>query len=704
MKYQAFQSIILSSKCPIPLAVRSESFYQQNESIVPYIEPTFSKLDFPTEKPAILLVTAMGASGKTTTARSLSASTGLPILDLAKHKPVGDNTLTGILTSAYEIERIGEVLHGLRSGTHGVIIDGIDEARSKTTEKAFEAFLDDVIERSRGACSTTIVIFGRSQVLIDTWCYLSDKGSDVGVMQIDPFNLQQAKAYIDSLAAPSNSCSSNYEQARDNVLSKLGVAFSGSVSTPQDSFLAFLGYPPVLDAVATLLKKERNYYKIRQALDDVGRTEMEVHLLLWIAHYLLDRDHSDKAIPNFINPILSEMPTEKAQSLSEYLYDRDEQCARVLCFSLGLPFPRKVISDLALNDRYEQAVAVWCPDHPFLTDTSIRNPVFAAVAVTHCALSCYPEYRDLAQRYTAIHQPTSHLLHMMDSLGNGRRISVNCFNMLMQACAEYVAIDASILCEVSGQEWDDAEQALSTEAELSIDILFPTEENKHSVSFLGELDTDSVSFGPYLFNAQVTLPCSVTLTGSPTLTAIGDCSISAQAVRIESGDLIVRAAPTSKEHKPEKGALVIVAPKLEGHVDSVSLGSADLVLLCLQHSLDHPLTKYTQKGEISPPDPTLRLKYRRLRRILLEFRSHSRGGLAKFRQKIEHERVLQNDLGQSILTELVRREVLRRDARFYHIDAAVCDRVLGISWHQLRQYRSSPQLDRFLRDIPAQDA
>lgn len=186
MKYSALKSIVSSQKRPISLKETSESFFQVARRPDPYIEPTFTKEEYPKEKPAILLVSAVGASGKTTTAHALGFDTGLPVLDLAKHKPIADHTLTGILTSAYLTDKIGEVLEGLSKGTHGIIIDAIDEGRSKTTERGFEAFLDDVIGRTKGASSTSVVIFGRSQVLLNTWVYLGDKGADVALVRIDP--------------------------------------------------------------------------------------------------------------------------------------------------------------------------------------------------------------------------------------------------------------------------------------------------------------------------------------------------------------------------------------------------------------------------------------------------------------------------------------------------------------------------------------
>lgn len=39
----------------------------------------------------------------------------------------------------------------ISESTFGIIVDGIDEGRSKTSEKAFEAFLDDLTRRCKGA-------------------------------------------------------------------------------------------------------------------------------------------------------------------------------------------------------------------------------------------------------------------------------------------------------------------------------------------------------------------------------------------------------------------------------------------------------------------------------------------------------------------------------------------------------------------------
>jgi hypothetical protein len=73
------------------------------------------------------------------------------------------------------------------------------------------------------------------------------------------------------------------------------------------------------------------------------------------------------------------------------------------------------------------------------------------------------------------------------------------------------------------------------------------------------------------------------------------------------------------------------------------------------------------------------------------------GGLAKCRNKIEHERVVRNDLGRAVLEALVSEGILRRDPRLYHVDADQLAAKLGITWQELRQHESSRLLEAFLR-------
>jgi len=287
----------------------TESFAIAPKRNQTYIEPSFEKEEFQREKPAVVLISAVGATGKSTLAQVLSWETQLPILDLSKHKPVGDNTLTGLLTNAFNVTDLSDVFQGLSSGSYGIIIDGIDEGRSKTSEKAFEAFLDDIVRLAKTSVATTFVLLGRTQVLEDCWIYLTDNGVETGLMSILPFDLPSARKYVDAFSGGMQSGQANqYVEVRDGILGRLGASFAGSSGVAEPSFLAFIGYPPVLDAIVTLLKAEKNYHRLSEDLKGPEVNGVEIKLLHWIVSYILRREREQKVVPNIVSQLVAMMP------------------------------------------------------------------------------------------------------------------------------------------------------------------------------------------------------------------------------------------------------------------------------------------------------------------------------------------------------------------------------------------------------------
>jgi hypothetical protein len=86
-------------------------------------------------------------------------------------------------------------------------------------------------------------------------------------------------------------------------LTKLSTAFSADAASG-GNFLSFIGYPPVLDAIVTLLDEERNYHRLKEQLADSQSTNIEIDLLLKIADYILTRERDEKVLPNIVDPLL----------------------------------------------------------------------------------------------------------------------------------------------------------------------------------------------------------------------------------------------------------------------------------------------------------------------------------------------------------------------------------------------------------------
>jgi len=76
-----------------------------------------------------------------------------------------------------------------------------------------------------------------------------------------------------------------------------------------------------------------------------------------------------------------------------------------------------------------------------------------------------------------------------------------------------------------------------------------------------------------------------------------------------------------------------------------------------------------------------------------------RGTMARFRPKIENERVAGNEVGQAILHRLLADGILTAEARFYFLDPKNVDKHLGISWLDLQKGQTSEKLIQYLRSI-----
>lgn len=699
MNYYGLKSIVASQKQKIDLDLESDFFFLCPERQATYVEPRFSKIDkFPVERPPIILISAVGASGKTSTAHALSHDTGMPVLDLAKYDAVGGDSLSGVLIK-YCRNKVGEALQGLKTGTFGIIIDGIDEGRTKVTREGFDAFLNNIIELTDGADRPVIVMLGRGKTLLDTWCYLDDKGVNTGLVQIEPFDLEQAKQYIDvHVGKLQSGQQANYEQARNDILEALGAAFKVA-DGEKDEFLAFLGYPPVLDAISKLLQENDNYHKICQDLAGVSGHGLEVNLLIRIGDYLLDRDQKEKAWPNFVNGIVDKLEGGLGKTLKENLYNREEQCARVLAQFLGHQLQQQYVPDLAINQEYEKAVETWLSDHVFIKDDTLRNPVFSAISVARCLLSEIDEYRQVAVRYAEQNPPSYLLLYIMGELHNGNPIPLAACNMLIQSCSDFLGLDANVVIDLDADTLVDSQGA--NEADLVISIDLKHKKQKREFSFKTESTPhDEFTLGPILMGGRVSLPCDIKIQGKKRVDVFGDCIVSGKHVHFQTPELSIsrsRAAEGDGEQIPP--LLLVESEKLTGNVEVLSPKDAQLMLFCEEHSLVYPLVGNIAHKPTFLAGVDVQEKYNRLRRIFLEFRSHSKGQLAKYRDKIQHRRVLKNEVGRAVLKALVNDGILTHDNLFYYVQPEQLSEKIGIHWEDLKQRKSTRRLEEYLANI-----
>ena len=172
--------------------------------------------------------------------------------------------------------------------------------------------------------------------------------------------------------------------------------------------------------------------------------------------------------------------------------------------------------------------------------------------------------------------------------------------------------------------------------------------------------------------------------------------ISATTISIKSQSLILRPQASAAAEKQ----VILQAEKVISEATSLVTTGVDFTVAVEDVSgLQFPIVQYVQKRAKPPQDQALREKYLRLRKILTHFRSHSKGAMAKYRDKIENPRVAGNPIGSAVLNQLVSDGVLILKDPLYFIQAEQVDKFLGISWPELRKGVTSEKLLQYLRAI-----
>ena len=662
-----------------------------------YIEPTFTKVEADYERPAIILISAIGATGKSALAQKLSFETKLPLFDLSKHNAVGDSTMSGLLFNSFE-NKLGQVIPSIKNGSFGIIIDGIDEGRSKTSEEGFYAFLDDVVKYSSSSINPSFVFLGRSNIMEDCWIYLSDKKIKTILITIDTFSIESARKYIDEYTEKHPDYLKQYEEVRDFILDKLKTAFSGG-DISQSDFMSFVGYPPVLDAIVTVLEQEKNYYNLKNQIGSSDENDFEIKLLTDIVSYILQREKNEKVIPNIISPLLVNMSGSEQDDLIKKIFNIDEQCKRLMSYCLNKPVASKqCFQNASLNDRYEQQLLTFFPMHPFIKDKKFRNTIFESFVVGKLIISDDPDDVKMVLEYVSKNKFSYHLVYLLKTMVENGNIPIECLHVILASAFEFASQSSSVEINITAPDFDEDMESAQVDIEIEI-YLGDTKESVKKFAFQSNITENSmINLGSRLNSTFVDLPCAVHLSGATELELIPPIDITAKTLTLNAKELLIKRSHQINQEKIP--AVSFDAENIEATIDKITTSDMPLHFFVSDSSgITYPIINYTVKREQLPADRQMAEKFIRLRRILIAFRSHSRGSFARLQDKIEHSRMLKNDLGKAVLNQLKKDNILELKNKFYYLHQENVDKFLRISWHDLKRGYLSDMVQSYLKNI-----
>lgn len=352
-----------------------------------YVEPTIS-MEYKDKSP-LLLISAAGAMGKSKTSEAIAHRLHCPRLDLAK-VTVGANTHMGTLSNSLAFKSFGEFIQRWDEGQVSLVIDSLDEAPLRSGERAYFAFLESLIETASGFSrpANQIIVLGRPQTIDLFRDYCKDYfGMDAPVASLDALSLNSSLELIDirlsEMTTETAAHRAHPVPARlwwtDYLMKLGGLIAGGRQRIKKDEWRLvddFLGYPPVLTALAPTLERQNYASNTSHNADGLSGARDRSEILIGIVTELSRREAA-KVQVGLKETFGTRLPAEIVPSL----YTHEEQIQRVLQglgYDIDIEMPAHLPEEL--RSEYEENLQTFVGEHPYLdgrTELRPRNVVFS---------------------------------------------------------------------------------------------------------------------------------------------------------------------------------------------------------------------------------------------------------------------------------------------------------------------------------------
>ncbi len=679
-----------------------KSFYIFKDSNFQYIQPPLRRL--PTSSAyvslpdaQIILISAIGATGKSALSCYLSIKHHMPILDLAEAPAVGGNTTVGTLYNKLGVGQLSIFIEGLQTGKTALIIDGLDEARTKVKQEGYEAFVAEIARLCQESKSPSIVLLGRVDIMEETALHLEEKGIKVAMCSIEPFPISQAKDFIDcNLRRKSEfKHEQSYVLLRDYILASVQDFFGEEKQQTQQMYNKFIGYAPVLQVIAKMLDGTDNYHAEYVSYKDAQK--YSVDLVIDIVERILLREQK-KVRDNLLPTFKQRLDEDTYNNLYATVYSIEEQCLRLMLYLINEPYKKQVIPNVSLNQEYEDNLKGLFEQHPFLDrKKSFQNIVFESYIIA--CLARNEEYLPIVYKYLErnSHSCSYLLLSIYDKLiGEDKNVQMDIIKYLIESFYALTSRDVDAYWEIYEQTYDEAEDNLSCELNFYY--------GEHMYAFHTTLPYSTLYIPSTMRNSMIDSPhLNIEGRGS-LLTLLGNNAIKCNQVdlRFEEVSLglykeydcsVFECKQFLFEHPQH------LTPRINNYSRSSNLG----LQIFTQDTLPYPFIAYQEK-EVSfvSEDNQLAEKYQKLRRLLLQFRSHSKGKLARCTDKIDN-RLGNTSVGRAIIKKLLDKQIMYKEGIMYYIDYENLGSILGVKYDSIRTSVIDERIKTFLEDIHVVD-
>lgn len=406
-RYMTIESIIskIKPEGKIELLPEAHPSLENIEEDIFYIQPKYEEIVIQRNS-RFLLFSAPGASGKTALAKYIALKQQGLYWDLSKIK-LGDNSFHGTLLRAIGASRLANYFEKINLGKTVLVVDAFDEAEMISGRLGIECLLKDLDEITKESISPSVCLFGRTESAVYIAEYCKEHNISYSHYEIGFFEEYNAKNFVkEKVLHDGKNVTDIVEQCINEQFSIISQLLGKDELTK-----SFLGYAPVLEALARAFDKERNTIKLLERLK--GESVTSTHIIFDILDELLEREQEK------VCNALKEKWIKTYSDFSDWIniYSKEEQMVRLVEYILleeieseSYFFNDKIPDELYVD--YIDTIKAFLPQHPFLQNIVKRKSVdFSGPSFRDFILAyilSQKEYEDLALQYFRDYTQSSH--------------------------------------------------------------------------------------------------------------------------------------------------------------------------------------------------------------------------------------------------------------------------------------------------------
>lgn len=659
--YQKCQKYVLSNNVSSYLKyVDNEPFYVATDIYDVKTDKRMSTLN-----PKFVLFSAPGATGKSALAEYVAHRFNALYWDLSKLR-LGTNSFSGSILQAIGPENYSDFVKNLNSSEVMLIVDALDEAEIISGRKMISSFISDIDASLTHHSSPSVFFFARTETAQYIASYCTENAIPFLHYEIGFFHEATAKDFVTRLITNKGSqptradiecVNTYYEVVKRNI--------------SDEECRSFLGYAPVLQAIAAHIKEHKNRQKL---ISDLQSQKDCVSVIMSIMHDLLAREQEDKFVSAF-----KERCADNHPEFNDWdsVYNEQEQLVRIVNYILfnDLSYENYKVATLPpqLIDDYQSMLSIFVPQHPF-----VRNEIDKQTSDNHLDFTG-PAFRDYSLARLILDSDYDTLAQMYFEESQSKsffpsQIFFDCYKALAgdKVCADHLsyvydsfkakatALERPYLqCAAIPDEAENLEQHIAVFGMINdpkipkrADVIIELVVNN------GELHFNQLAFGAI---DEPNLSIHIGMSGMDTRIACS--SIIAKQIYIDANSL------TIESYNPD-GCMLVAKDGFAGNLTNIEISGGSNLKVCSPNIHNcYKLIPYKYDFEDATALDITKFIHA-LRCILIEFRTHKKDALAKTAERIEYVTVGNSELKRNVLNFLKVSEILYEEAHLYKIDEA----------------------------------